>query len=351
MTHSLGTGAEHRWFEDWFGKPPAASRRAHRDLLAAVFVTRGDGDEDRDILVCVRPYDSALEEVMDARIPDGCYGYYQMDLRGPDEPYREMPNIDVVHVVCDGGYDSEFGDTLNDMNPVEIFVDLEMARDFAREIPDRDTSIHSVRLDEMLPVPEPNTVATDAELRRFAARECIAPLAHNFSDFDGPPGSAVYSTLSPAAARISTLRGRRADRSRRLRGVLAFASFLRDPHDRPVDHRDPAPLFAVTRSMAKLVDLVEAELGRGQEPNLGWGQHYLQGPEMPYRTWPNINCVHVAFSGDSALLQEVLDEKSGILGVFVDRASATEVLTTRGQLNTQVVAVPLDAKMIGEQIG
>lgn len=337
---------ERRWWPDWFGNQSSRSdrrvRRASDYLLDAVFVTLGTGKQQRDVLVCVRRHADDLEEAMDARIPGRAYGYHVMGVRGPDEPYSILPDVDVVHVVGYGGVDSEFGDTGRDWSVVEIFTDLGMARAAAREHPVRDVTIQTMVLDEMLPLPAKDILLTSAESSRLLARECIAPLASNFRDFRGSHGSARSSATTPMLQKLMETTGRRQSRNLEAGGVLVFTAFERSPGFYSQGKQAHAYLFAVTRSITKLVDLVVAELDGGRTLDLGWEQHYLQGPTAPYPEWPDIESLHIVHFGDTARSSSATQRRRLVLGVFADLASAHSFATQTGGDEIRVSSVPID---------
>lgn len=341
---------EYSWQITWVGRQPERSkrlaRRASDYLLDAVFVTRGSGDHARDILVCVRPHGDDLEEVMDARIPGAAYGYYLMGVRGPDEPYSRLPDVDVVHVVGHGGVDSEFGDTGLDWNMVEIFTDLEMARAAAREDPSRDMTIQTMVLDEMLPIPAIELTPTPAQSRRLAARECIARLASNFHDFAGSPGSVVYSSTSLRAQKPSAALVGNQSRIRVASGVLAFLAFKRSPDLYTQGQDAHAHLFAVTRSIPALVDLVETLLEHGDQLDLGWEQHYLQGDNAPFRDGPAIDVVYIVYAGEAITSPSSMEPNRVIIGVFADDEAAKGHCADSGREDARVEAVPLDVILL-----
>ncbi len=105
------------------------------------------------------------------------------------------------------------------------------------------------------------------------------------------------------------------------------------------------PIVAVCRDEAAIETFCAVHGRAIQYPGVYWQELPLQGPDMPYRTWPNLETLFLVTEGGIGDVVGDTNIDPVALAVFVDKAGAEVFAKAEGNPNVVVRQVPLDSAL------
>lgn len=130
-------------------------------LILLVYFTYDDIPDNYE--GCSEPFIAAVrteqeaESLLSSAMLNGHTGTVDWEthyLQGPDAPYASWPDVDVVHVVSEGGIGNSEGNTGHDPVGLGVFIDLPGAEAFARRHNNPAVVVRTVPVGVLLPIQE-----------------------------------------------------------------------------------------------------------------------------------------------------------------------------------------------------